>query len=77
MTQPVRVNVLWDAEARVWVAESEDVPGLATEAPGLDALKAKLDVMIPELLAANGRLPAGTSLSIALRADYSEQLISA
>jgi len=36
------------------VAESEDVPGLATEAPTLEELLAKLTVVVPELLEENG-----------------------
>jgi len=43
----------WDDEAKVWVAESDDIPGLATEAATQDELLSKLRVMIPELLAAN------------------------
>ena len=46
---------IWDEHAGVWVAESEDVPGLATEAETMDLLVEKLKVMIPELLDANGR----------------------
>lgn len=69
----IQVRACWDAEAGVWVAESADVPGLVTEAPGLDSLKAKLDVLIPELLAANGRLPAETSVPVTLLAEYREQ----
>jgi predicted RNase H-like HicB family nuclease len=38
----------------VWVAESEDVPGLVTEAETVEQLIAKLQVMVPELLGANG-----------------------
>ena len=38
----------WDPEASVWVATSEDVPGLATEAETIEALTEKLRVMIPE-----------------------------
>ena len=44
------VNALWDDEAQVWVASSEDVPGLSTEASTLELLTQKLTVMIPELL---------------------------
>lgn len=46
----VAVNALWDDDAKVWVATSDDVPGLVTEAPSFDALVQKLKVMIPELL---------------------------
>jgi predicted RNase H-like HicB family nuclease len=32
------VRASWDAQASVWVAESDDVPGLITEAGDLEAL---------------------------------------
>lgn len=48
------VHAVWDDEARVWVATSDDVPGLATEADDMEALVEKLKAMIPELLDANG-----------------------
>ena len=53
------VEAEWNAEAKVWIATSDDVPGLASEADTIDALRAKLEIMIPELLAANGALPEG------------------
>jgi predicted RNase H-like HicB family nuclease len=43
-----------DPEASVWVAESDDVPGLVTEADDIEALVATLKVLIPELLDASG-----------------------
>lgn len=49
----MRVQAFWDPEAEVWVAESPDVPGLATEAATLEDLLSKLSVMIPELLEEN------------------------
>ena len=71
----IRVRAFWDVEAEVWVAESPDVPGLITEAPGLDSLKAKLDTLIPELLAANGLMSPGQSnLPVELIAEYLEPL---
>ncbi len=48
------IRAEWDDEASVWVATSDDVPGLATEADTLEALSAKLEIMVPELLDANG-----------------------
>lgn len=51
------VRATWDGEASVWVAESDGVHGLVTEADDLDALMSKLRVMIPELLEVNGALP--------------------
>lgn len=53
MEKSILVTATWDSEASVWVAESDDVPGLATEAESLDALLLKLNVMIPELLEMN------------------------
>jgi predicted RNase H-like HicB family nuclease len=41
-------------EAGVWVATSDDVPGLVAEAESLDALSEKLKVLVPELLDVNG-----------------------
>lgn len=43
----------WDDEAGVWVATSEDVPGLVTEAETAEALMDKLRVLVPELLELN------------------------
>ncbi len=48
------INAVWDDEVRVWVATSDEVPGLATEADNMDVLVEKLKKMIPELLDANG-----------------------
>jgi len=53
------VRAEWDDEAKVWVATSDDVPGLATEAETMEELSKKLEVMIPELLTENGYLDAG------------------
>ena len=53
MNKPFYVHAEWDAEARVWVATSDEVPGLATEADTTEALVQKLKTLIPELLAAN------------------------
>ena len=51
------VQADWDADAGVWVATSEDVPGLATEADTIERLTDRLRSIIPELLDANGLLP--------------------
>ena len=54
MQKIILVNAEWDDEARVWIATSDDVPGLVTEAETVEALEAKLKAMIPELLELNG-----------------------
>lgn len=48
------IRAEWDAAAKVWVATSDDVPGLATEAETLELLTQKLEAMVPELLELNG-----------------------
>lgn len=61
-----RVHCTWDPEASVWVAESEDVPGLATGAETLDALVEKLRHIVPELLEANEMLAKGETGDVAI-----------
>ena len=56
LEKPLFIRADWDEETLVWVATSNDVPGLATEEGTLEALVEKLKIMIPELLAANGEL---------------------
>ena len=51
--KPLFVRAEWDEEACVWVATSDDVPGLATEEPTMEGLITKLKQIIPELLEAN------------------------
>ena len=50
-----KVDFLWDAEARVWVATSKDVPGLVLESKSFDKLVGKVRQAIPELVAMNGK----------------------
>ncbi|HXV83414.1 MAG TPA: DUF1902 domain-containing protein [Candidatus Binatia bacterium] len=73
----ITVNAEWDPEANVWVATSEDVPGLITEADTLEDLQGKLAIMIPELLQANGVLADSNITEIPLNlVAHREQLIS-
>jgi predicted RNase H-like HicB family nuclease len=50
------VRAEWDDEARVWVVESDDIPGLVAEAEGREDLVKKLSILIPEMLELNGHL---------------------
>jgi hypothetical protein len=59
MGEVYKLKAFWDGEAKVWVAEGVDVPGLITEAATIEQLMKKLEVMVPEMLEANGVLPAG------------------
>jgi predicted RNase H-like HicB family nuclease len=44
----------WDDEASVWIAESEDLPGLILESDSFDTLVEKVKKAVPELLELNG-----------------------
>lgn len=51
------VNFLWDNEANVWIATSEEVPGLVLESGSFDTLKERVKTAIPELLELNSLPP--------------------
>jgi predicted RNase H-like HicB family nuclease len=61
----------WDGEAGVWVAESDDIPGLVAEAPAPNDLAQKLRILIPELLDLNG-VPTPASARFHIRYQYEE-----
>ena len=54
MIKSLFIRAEWDEDAAVWVASSDDVPGLATEADTLEGLSKKLETLVPELLDLNG-----------------------
>ena len=68
MLKPYFVRAEWDADAGVWVASSDDVPGLVTESETLEALDTKLQTLVPELLEANGCLPLDKIIHVELLA---------
>jgi len=73
----IEVNADWDAEAKVWVATSDDVPGLVSEAETLEDLQKTLIIMVSELLEANGILVDPDIREIPLNLiAHREQLIS-
>ncbi len=47
------VNLSWDNEANVWVAQSDDIPGLILESGSFDALIERVRFAIPELIELN------------------------
>jgi predicted RNase H-like HicB family nuclease len=68
MQKPLLIRVEWDDAAAVWSADSDDIPGLATEAATVEALAGKLKQMIPELLSLNGiHLPGDIGYELLIR----------
>lgn len=47
------INLIWDDDAQVWIATSDDVPGLVMESGSFDALLERLRYAVPELLELN------------------------
>ena len=75
MSRPIVVHADWDPDAAVWVATTQDLRGLVTEAETVEALRAKLPGMILDLLEEYGvsDLPA----LIEIIAHASDRLVAA
>jgi Domain of unknown function (DUF1902) len=67
------IRVLWDAEAEVWVATSDDMIGLVAEAETFDQLVDDVKGLAPELIALNGR-QFDMPLALHFLADRMEQV---
>ena len=44
------ITFTWDNEVSVWIATSDDVPGLVLEHGSFDALVERVRIAVPELL---------------------------
>lgn len=56
------IKMTWDPEAAVWIAESDDVPGLVLESGSFDALVERVRFAVPELMELNGAATAPLQL---------------
>ena len=68
------VRAHWDAEAGVWWAESDDVPGLVAEARTHDVLVDDLRHLVPELLMLNDPDPARDRFFLRVISDQLEDI---
>ena len=66
------ISTTWDAEAGVWTATSEDIPGLVLESGSLDALMERVKAAVPELLSLSGR--AVTDIPLFFRSERHEMV---
>jgi predicted RNase H-like HicB family nuclease len=75
LSKPIVIHADWDPDASVWVATTQDLRGLVTEADSIEALRAKLPGMILDLLdeSRSSDLPA----SIEIVARSSDRLTAA
>lgn len=63
----------WDNEANVWVATSNDIPGLVLESGSFDALLERTRFAIPELLELNS---AGAQpFSLTFKSERHERMV--
>jgi predicted RNase H-like HicB family nuclease len=69
MSRPLVIHADWDPEAQVWVATTQDIRGLVTEADTIEALRAKLPGMILDLLEEAGVSELPASIEIIARAS--------
>ncbi len=47
------ITFTWDSESSVWIATSDDIPGLVLESGSFDALLERTRFAVPELLELN------------------------
>jgi predicted RNase H-like HicB family nuclease len=76
MSRTYEVEARWDSEAGVWVAESNDIPGLVAEAESVNALVEKIRVLVPELFELNGGLEPGQKVVDVLVRAHREKAAS-
>ncbi len=70
------VKATWDDEAKVWVAQSDDVRGLATEADTFERLKDKVLAIIPELLELNGQKSDLANIPVHIMAEQTAHVVN-
>lgn len=57
------VHLVWDPDADVWIATSEDIPGLVLESESYDSLLEQTLQAAPELLSLNSPVTAPFTLT--------------
>ena len=67
MNRSITIDARWDGEASVWIATSNDVPGLVVEADTWPAMIEEVRLVLPELLELSGK--RSDNLSLTFRAE--------
>ena len=67
------VKFTWDNEAGVWIATSDDIPGLVLESGSFDALLERTRFAVPELLELNSDNNA--PLSLTFKSERHERIV--
>lgn len=66
------IDFTWDNEANVWIATSNDIPGLVLESGSFDALIERTRFAVPELLTLNS--PKLQPFSLIFKSERHERL---
>jgi hypothetical protein len=75
MSRDINIQARWDGEASVWIATSNDVPGLVVEADTWPAMIEEVRLVLPELMELSGL--GHESLSLTFKAEEHLDLASA
>ena len=65
MNSDITINASWDGEASVWIATSDDVPGLVVEADTWPAMIDEVRLVLPSFWSGN----PSDKLSLTFRAE--------
>ncbi|MCI9553018.1 MAG: DUF1902 domain-containing protein [Acutalibacter sp.] len=63
------VHLTWDDESAVWIATSDDIPGLVLESGSFDALLERVRFAAPELLDLNRTAAPATLTFLSTRRE--------
>jgi hypothetical protein len=66
MSRLITIDARWDAEAGVWIATRDGVPGLVVEAETWPAMIEETRLVLPELLSLSGAADGNMSLTFNL-----------
>ncbi|HXC11549.1 MAG TPA: DUF1902 domain-containing protein [Stellaceae bacterium] len=69
MTTTYTVHAHWDAAAKIWWTDGDDIPGLFCEAESFDMLVDVILDLAPDLLRANTSEPPGEVVEIMVMAE--------
>jgi hypothetical protein len=67
MTRSITIDARWDGEASVWIATSDDVPGLVVEVDAWPVMIEEVRLVLPDLLELAGE--RADNLSLTFRAE--------
>jgi hypothetical protein len=67
MSRSIMIDARWDPEANVWIATSNDVPGLVVEADTWPGMIEEVRLVLPDLLELSGK--PNDNLSLTFRAE--------